>query len=381
MRFGEKADDSFVFPFGGATSKLHAAVFIRHRHASLAVAVGLYAATVLVFGNALAGYGNYLVLLPVMSAALGFGTLGGLVAGILALPANLLLFGILGHPEYSPASKFLAHISVIAAGLLFGRLTDYFKVIQKERQKRMATEESLRRALAAKELLLGELHHRVKNNLNVVKSLIQLQRNRSKDPAFLEAADELIGRIFAIAFAHDELDNDLDIPAVDPARYIQTLVGNLVSYFGVGDSLIGRSLDTRGRLIPMETAISLGLIVNEVLTAALKQAIPLREDRPSIRLSLVVVGEEYRLTICDEESDPGFGLVPDEASGGLARKLVHALARNLGGAASLGAIEEGPHPAGGRFELVFPCRTANADIYERSVSRPCTKDISSRRGH
>ena len=371
MRFGKKADESFVFPFGGASSKLHAAVFIRHRHASLAVAVGLYAAAVLVFGNALAGYGNYLVLVPVMSAALGFGTYGGLIAGILALPANLLLFGILGHPEYSPASKVLAQVSVMVASLLFGRLTDYFKVVQKEIQKRMDTEESLRRALAAKELLLGELHHRVKNNLNVVKSLIQLQRNRSKDPAFLGAADELIGRIFAIAFAHDELDNDHDIPAVDPARYIQTLVGNLVSYFGVGDSLIGRSLDTRGRLIPMETAISLGLIVNEVLSAALKQAFPVREDRPSIRLSLVVVAEEYRLSICDEESDPGFGLSPDDASGGLARKLVNVLARNLGGAASLGAMQEGPHPSGARFELVFPCRTANSDIYERSVTRPC----------
>jgi two-component sensor histidine kinase len=349
-----RAIESFIFPFDSLASKIHAVVFIRYRYASLTAAIALYSAVMLVTGRALGVSSNYFVIGPVMAAALGFGIAGGLAAGILALPANLLIYAILGHPEFSPASKLIAESSGILVGLLFGRLADYFRDVEREIKRRMATEEALRGALAEKELLLRELHHRVKNNLNVMKSLVQLQRNRSEVPAFLEAADELINRIFAISLVHDQLNTDQALSSVDPAHYIEALVGNLASGLGIGMSRIGLSMDTGGRFIPVESAISLGLIVNEALTNAIKHASPGSEGKPSIRISLGLEGGDYRLAICDDGPGPGSGTASDAARGGLGLMLVRALARNLGGKTELAAIEGENGPIGSRFDLSFP---------------------------
>jgi two-component sensor histidine kinase len=351
-----KAVESFVFPFESLTSKIHAIVFIRFRYASQAVAIALYAAILLVFGDELAVSSNYFVLVPLAAAALSFGAKGGLVAGALALPANLLLFSMLGHPEFSPASKLIAELSGIGVGVLSGRLADYFRALEKEIKKRMATEEALRSALEEKQLLLRELSHRVKNNLSVIKSLVQLQRNRSKDPAVLAASDELISRIFAISLVHDQLGRDQSLSSVDPVEYIEALVGNLAGGLGLEGSRIDLDLDAGGRVIQMEAATSLGLIVNEALTNALKHASPGSEGKPSIRLSLSVEDDEYRLVIIDDGPGPDASY----AARGLGLKLVAALARNLGGQASLEAIEgsagtsASPRAVGARFELHFP---------------------------
>jgi two-component sensor histidine kinase len=347
----------FVFPFDSLTSKIHAIVFIRYRYASLAVAISIYAAICLVFGDGLAVSSNYFVIAPVMVAALGFGWRGGFLSGALALPANLLLFRILGHPEFSPASKLIAETSGIAVGLLCGRLADYFRELEQEIKRRIVSEEALRSALAEKKLLLRELHHRVKNNLSVIKSLVQLQRSRSKDPAFLEAADDLIGRIFAISLVHDQLNADHSLSIVEISKFIEALATNLADGLGLEDSGISLELRTGDRFIQIEAATSLGLIVNEILTNSLKHASSLGEKKPSIRLDLLLEGDDYRLTIIDDGPGPA-AKRGAEGSGGLGMKLVRALARNLGGEATLEAIEEsqggGPVVRGTRFELVFP---------------------------
>ena len=365
---GNDAIDGFLFPFDSVTSKIHEVVFFRFRYASLAVAVGMYAAVLLTFGDSLGVSSNYFVIVPVIAAALGFGTLGGFAAGALALPANLALFAVLGHPEYSPASKLIAELSGLGIGVVCGRLADYFRALEKEIRMRRAGEEALRSALAEKKLLLRELQHRVKNNLSVIKSIVQLQRNRSGDPAFLEAADELIGRIFAISLVHDQLKTDQTLAAVEIAEFIEALVANLAGGLGLEDSRIGLDLATEGRVIQMEAATSLGLIVNEVLTNALKHASSGSDGKPAIRLSFRIEsiayigaegiggGDQYRLVICDDGPGPAakYGA---EGSGGLGMKLVRALARNLGGKATLESIG-GPAGSndivGARFELVFP---------------------------
>jgi hypothetical protein len=110
----------------------------------------IYAAILFIFGDSLAVSSNYFVIIPLTAAALGFGHWGGLAAGLLALPLNLLLFRALGHPEFSPASKLIAEFSGVAVGLVFGFLADYFREIEREIKKRMATEEALARDLSGK---------------------------------------------------------------------------------------------------------------------------------------------------------------------------------------------------------------------------------------
>jgi two-component sensor histidine kinase len=342
-----------------AVSKAFAFAFIRHRATSLLAFVAIYASVVLVFGNVLAVSSNYFVLLPLMAAAIGYGALGGFLAGAAGLPANLLLFGLLRHPEYSPASKLIAELSGIGVGFAFGRLSDYFREVDTEIKKRKTSEAELRKALAEKELLLRELNHRVKNNLSVIKSLVQLQRSRSKDAAFLDATGELIGRIFAISLVHDQLDKNQALAVLDPVEYISALVGNIESgLLGVRPASIRLEFDTGGRLLQTEAAQSLGLIVNEALTNALKHASFCRDHDgpPCILLSLRVDGGNYRLVVVDD----GPGPADIEASGGLGLKLVRSLASSLGGTASLQPVvatdAEGRLAAviGARFELVFP---------------------------
>jgi two-component system, sensor histidine kinase PdtaS len=263
---------------------------------------------------------------------------------------NLLLFRALGHPEYAPASKLIAEISGISVGLTVGSLADYFRKVEREIKRRMNTEEALRGALAEKELLFRELNHRVKNNLNVIKSLVQLQRNRSKEPVFLDAADELIGRIFAISLVHDQLTKEQALSMVDPSEYLEDLVGNIESGLGLDCSSVELEFDTGKRVLQVEAATSLGLIVNEVLTNSIKHAAPGCGGKPSIRLSLCANDSSFRLVIVDD----GPGPASDALEGGLGLKLVRALARNLGGAATLKAIHGEGRPSGARFELVFP---------------------------
>jgi two-component sensor histidine kinase len=330
--------------------RLQKTLFIRFRWASLASAVALYAAVVLLTAGKLSISSNYFVIAPVTVAAFCFGVPGGFVSGLLALPANLLLFYVLGHPEYSPANKIVAELAGLVVGLLFGNLAEYFRALEGEIRRRQASEEALRAALSGKELLLRELQHRVKNNLSVIKGLVQLQRNRSGDPSFRKAADELIGRIFAISLVHDQLGYDPQLATVDLSEFLRALVGNVAGSLGLEESRISLELETEGRSLQVEAATSLGLIVNEVLTNSIKHAASERAGNPSIRLSLRVEGNDFVLVVSDDGKSPSSERVK-EAGAGLGLKLVRALARNLGGRASL---DLGEGLAGARFELRFP---------------------------
>ena len=162
-----------------------------------------------------------------------------------------------------------------------------------------------------------------------------------------------------MALAHDQLDRHEEVSTVDPERYLAALVGNLASALGFDPSRIGLSFGSEARQISIESAISLGLIVNEALTNALKHASPGRSGAPSILLSLALEGSEYRLEICDDGPGPGSaGLGQDGRANpereGLGLMLMRALARGLGGKVSLVAIGGPEGPVGARFELRFP---------------------------
>ncbi len=334
-------------------SRAQAEVFRPHPWASLFVSIGIYATVVLVFGGGLGISSNYFVLLPAIAAALGFGSLGGLLAGLLGLPANLLLFAILGHPEFSPASKLIAEISGLTVGFVFGGLSDHFQEIREEMERRKSIETELRRAIADKDLLLRELNHRVRNNLGVVKALVRLQKSCSCDPAFVEAADELIGRIFAISIVQDELDIGKGGLEVGIDRYLRTLASRVSSSFGKQEPRLLCGCDS-GCFIPVEDAVSLGLIVNEALAEIFKRGCRNGTKEEPVRLSLDASEGFYRLRIeAGEEAmaEGGSGPGGDE---GLGMKLTRSLAESLGGEIRHEAAGEGLRAA---FELRFPVPT------------------------
>jgi two-component sensor histidine kinase len=347
--------------FDQALARIQTVLFVHHPGISLVSAIVLYSAAILLLGQRLAISSNYLVLIPLIAAALSYSLPGGVIAGVLGLPANLLLFALIGHPEYAPASKPMAELSGIFVGTALGYLSDYFAKLEAEIERRTATEASLRKALDDKELLLQELHHRVKNNLNVIKSLVQLQKNRSDNPAFLDAADELLGRIFSIALVHEQLYGSSELLVVRPGAYLELLANSALGNGIPGPGHPGEARKTpielsispeaEGRLLSADVATPLGLIVNEILTNAVKHAFEgLQENRMS--LELTIEGPQYRLAI--EDNGRGFNIA--QRADGLGIKITRALAAQLGGSCDFGPAQglgaEGR--PGSRFELRFP---------------------------
>jgi two-component sensor histidine kinase len=322
-------------------SEVHRFLFAEHPFASCATAATVYAGVILCFGPSLKVSANYFVALPLIVAALSGGRPAGLAVGALGLPANLLLFAIIGHPEFSPASKPIAEAFGIVLGGSLGYLADYYGELVAEIERHKRTEEELREALREKELLLKELHHRVKNNLNVMKSLIQLQRNRSQDPAFIAAADELVNRVLAMALVHDDLYED-GSRLEDPRAYLESIAANLATAFAAEPGSISVEVDLRGLSLPPDSAVSLGLVANEALTNAMKHGLP------PVELRLVMEAGEFIFTVRDSGPGPG----PVDRDEGLGLRIVRSVATQLGGRAKLGP---GPGGEGASLEMRWPC--------------------------
>jgi len=180
----------------------------------------------------------------------------------LGLPANLLLFWILGHPEFSPASKPIAELSGLVVGSTLGYLSDYYRKLDTERQLRKETETELRRAIGERETLFREVHHRVKNNLNLVKSIINLQVRRSSDPGFHEAATALIGRIMTVSFVHERLYRTSELSAIALDEYLSDLIRAIISTETHTASIPALALDMDPCIVTMDAAVPIGLMVS-----------------------------------------------------------------------------------------------------------------------
>ncbi len=183
-------------------------------------------------------------------------------------------------------------------------------------------EDRLRSSLREKEALLREVHHRVKNNFQIISSLINLQLNEIKDPAPLL---DLESRVKSMALVHELLYESEDITSIDMRRYIERLTSSILdSYHTAGIEL---RVSVKDVTLPIETAVPLGLIINELITNSVKHAL---SEGGEIRVKLESEGDDFTLTI----SDNGLGLPPDfilEESDSLGFKLVNGLVGQLDG--------------------------------------------------
>lgn len=135
-------------------------------------------------------------------------------------------------------------------------------------------ETSLQSSLAEKEALLREAHHSVKNNLGVVDSLLSMQARYIDDEEALRAIFDCQRRIHAMSLIHEQLYQSQNIDKVDFCEYLTRLVGNLYSSTSLNANQIELKLDIKPTQLDIDMAISLGLIVNELLTNAFKYAFP-----------------------------------------------------------------------------------------------------------
>ena len=169
--------------------------------------------------------------------------------------------------------------------------------------ERKKTEDQVKASLKEKEVLLREIHHRVKNNLQVVSSLLNMQARAAKDKDVQDALSESINRINAMALIHSHLYEDSDLAEINMKKFVDRLLGQLQSY-QFGDTRIARVVRVDDYPFPISVAVPVGLIINELLSNALKHAFRGR-DEGKIEVSLTASDDgRGNLTV----SDDGAGL-------------------------------------------------------------------------
>lgn len=196
--------------------------------------------------------------------------------------------------------------------------------------QRKMVERKIQESLREKEVLLQEIHHRVKNNLQVISSLLDLQSQHIQEQATLELFRQSCNRIRAMALVHDTLYKFKDFAKINFAEYIEDLTSYLFSAYGVNVGNIHLELELDQVALNLNTAIPCGLIINELVSNALKYAFP-NNAKGTIYINLHVDQDNYyNLTIRDN----GIGLPPDwklKTVNSLGLKLVEILAQQIEG--------------------------------------------------
>lgn len=131
---------------------------------------------------------------------------------------------------------------------------------------------AIRNALKEKEVLLQEVHHRVKNNLQVISSMLNLQRRFIKDPGLLQVLDESQNRIATMSFIHESLYKNTDVSSIGFSEYLMRLAQNLIASYARKDCRVELNPVLDDVYLNLDQAIPLGLIVNELVSNALKYA-------------------------------------------------------------------------------------------------------------
>ncbi|MEH2208518.1 MAG: PAS domain S-box protein [Nostoc sp.] len=144
--------------------------------------------------------------------------------------------------------------------------------IQQDITEQKQTEEKIKASLKEKEVLLKEIHHRVKNNLGIVSSLLQMQCRRTQDPVVTAILRDSQNRIASIALVHEKLYRSEDLADIDFAQYIPDLTTHLFDSYNVSSSQIQLNIQVDNASLDIETAIPCGLIINELVSNALKYA-------------------------------------------------------------------------------------------------------------
>lgn len=228
----------------------------------------------------------------------------------------------------------------------------YMVAVARDVSERKLGEERLRAALREKEVLLKEIHHRVKNNLQTISSLLSLQAHTLADPAVAELFRDSQNRIQSMALVHEKLYQADDLSSVDFEGYLTSVITFLFQSYRVDRTAVLLVKDVEPLPLPVTVAIPCGLIVNELISNSLKYAFP---DGRAGRIEVVFrrQGGEYVLQVADD----GVGIPPDVDpldTATLGLRLVTTLVSQI-----KGSLDILPRPGAG-FRITFPCVQAKA---------------------
>ena len=218
-------------------------------------------------------------------------------------------------------------------------------------EKRKA-DESIKNSLKEKEVLLREVHHRVKNNMAVISSLLSLQSRYIDNKEYQDMFNESQSRIRSMALVHEKLYQSKDFARIDAKGYVETLSENIKSAFTTNDNVICK-VDVDAIDLEIDLLVPCGLIINEILTNAYKHAFSVN-DKPELNISMKKSdNENVRLTIADNGKGlpEGFDLYQAQ---GLGLKLVGILVKQINGKL------EAKSGNGVTYQITFPSNIEHA---------------------
>jgi two-component sensor histidine kinase len=189
--------------------------------------------------------------------------------------------------------------------------------------KRQKIEQELRESVQQKELLIQEVHHRVKNNLQVISSLLRLQMDNLSDDVFKDEFESTNNRVMTMAAVHELMYQKKDFDKVNMRTYIWEIAESLIQLYKISDTVsVELSIDIEDQNVDLERSIPLALILNEVICNAFKHGL---KDGGSFFLRVSKENERFILEIGD--TGPGFD--DDEFVGKLGLALIDILCEQI----------------------------------------------------
>ncbi|NNJ89216.1 MAG: histidine kinase [Eudoraea sp.] len=234
----------------------------------------------------------------------------------------------------------LVFISLIFTLLGFAGLV--FAYLKSIKNQRLIAEQKhiIENSLVEKDSLLKEIHHRVKNNLQMVSSLLSLQTKNTRSKAAIEALEEGKSRVKAMALIHQKLYQNDDLSVIEMQGYIESLVNSVQSVFKKGGHNINITIDAEGVELDIDRAIPFGLILNELVSNSFKYAFPEDKENGKIYIHLRKNGDQGFF----EYTDNGIGLPDDSeerANSSMGIRLMNRLVNQLQSTLNIDKSTEG----------------------------------------
>jgi PAS domain S-box-containing protein len=211
--------------------------------------------------------------------------------------------------------------------------------------------EQIEASLAEKETLLKEIHHRVKNNLQIITSILNLQIRKTTDTKTIEALKDSQNRVRSMALIHEHLYQGKDLSHINLGNYVRALGSGLFDTYEAANHGIQFDLNIRDIYVDINTSIPLGLISNELITNSLKYAFSGKKDG---KISIMATEDPQSLTFI--VADNGIGMpegITLENQMSLGLRLVNSLTRQLHGTVTI------DHKDGTKFVFTIPKLTVN----------------------
>lgn len=222
---------------------------------------------------------------------------------------NWLIFGLLG------------------ALLAVSGLAYLYRLNQKRKQELEAKNNIIEAALEEKNILLREIHHRVKNNLQVISSILNLQSHYISDVVALKAINEGKNRVSSMALIHQNLYQDNNVTSISAKEYFSELIASLYESYDIGEGDIELKLEVDDMYIDVDTMVPLGLVVNELVSNALKHAFDQGQDDRSLTVMLRQMEDSIILKVKD--NGRGTSLEEFTSSKSFGNKLIQAFKQKL----------------------------------------------------